>query len=319
GSLAVAEMDESDGSLIQYHPTHTIVSNLELDHADHYTQGLEEIVATFQKFLGNLKPGSSVFLNWQCPTTQALGHHLIAENLAGNNALKPIWIATGDVFSGAEKETTYWIKNSRIWHKGCYQGYVYRNRKLLGELNLSVPGLHNLFNALAAVAVGVELGGDFEQLAQGIREFTGMGRRFEKLTQVNGAWLVDDYAHHPTEVSATLKAARASLAQADGKVIAIFQPHRFTRLQAFWEDFQTCFKDADRVYLTDVYPASEAPIEGVTTQALVKIMENEKIHPQVAYVAKENWSGLKTQILESLRPQDIALSMGAGDITQFFR
>ncbi len=307
--LAVAELDESDGTIVQYHPTFTVVANLELDHADHYTHGLEELLTTFRGFIQNLKPGSKVLYNISDANTAAL----LAQNPAH---VEPILLATGDVISPAEKRTAYWLKNARPYNRGCYQAYVYRNSRLLGELNMGVPGLHNLFNGLCALAVGDQLGADFESLATALNAFAGMGRRFEKVGELNHAWLIDDYAHHPSEVSATLRAARESIQGIGGRVIAVFQPHRYTRLQALWDDFVTCFSDADAVILTDVYAAHEPVIPGMTSEALAAALP----HKDARYVPlSADFSELRNTLQTMAKPGDLVLSMGAGNITHLLR
>lgn len=311
--IAVAELDESDGTILQYQPTISVVANLELDHADHYTDGLQGVLNTFRKYLGALKPGSKVFYNVDCPNTKALFEETAAKNPTQPEA---ILISAGDMFTGLESQTTYWLKNARSYRKGCYQAYVYRNKTMLGELNLSVPGKHNLFNALCAVAVGDQLGADFEKLAEAIQAFTGMGRRFETVGEVNQALLIDDYAHHPSEVLATLKAAKEALIPGKGRVVAIFQPHRYTRLQALWNEFAACFDDADLLYLTDVYAAHEAVIPGVTSEALAKAAT----HKNAQYIPLDaNFETLRTELEQAIQPGDIVLSMGAGNITNLLR
>jgi UDP-N-acetylmuramate--alanine ligase len=306
---AVAELDESDGTIVQYQPALSVVANLELDHADHYTNGLQGVMDTFRQYLGALKPGSKVFYNVTCPNTKLLAE----ENPAHVEA---ILIAPADVFTGQESQTTYWLKNARHYSRGCYQGYVYRNAKMLGELSMSVPGKHNLFNGLCAVAVGDQLGADFDALAESLNQFTGMGRRFEKVGELNNALLIDDYAHHPSEVLVTLKAAKESLHGSSGRVIAIFQPHRYTRLQALWDDFAACFNDADLVYLTDVYSAHEPEIPGVTSEALVAQMA----HPNAQYISQNpGFTVLRDALTSVIQPGDVVLSMGAGNITQLLR
>ncbi|WP_373531094.1 UDP-N-acetylmuramate--L-alanine ligase [Vampirovibrio sp.] len=306
---AVAELDESDGTIVQYQPSVSVVANLELDHADHYTNGLEGVLDTFRTYLKALKPGSKVLYNVTCPNTQ----RLMADSPPG---LESILIAPGDVFTGQEQQTTYWLKNARPYSKGCYQGYVYRNTKMLGELNMSVPGLHNLFNGLCAVAVGDQLGADFDLLAEALQAFTGMGRRFEKVGERNHTLLVDDYAHHPSEVLVTLKAAKESLQGTSGRVIAVFQPHRYSRLQALWEEFLTCFEDADLLYLTDVYAAHEPVIPGMTADAFAQAVK----HPNAHYVPlTADFGALRAALQAEMRPGDIVLSMGAGNITKLLR
>lgn len=306
---AVAELDESDGTILQYQPTLSVVANLELDHADHYTNGLDGVLDTFRTYLNALHPGSKVFYNMACPNVKALAEE-------SPSHIEKILIAPGDIFTGKETETTYWLKNARPYGKGCYQAYVYRNTRMLGELNMSVPGKHNLFNGLCAIAVGDQLGASFEDLATALQAFIGMGRRFEKVGEFNHALLVDDYAHHPSEVLATLKAAKESLQGGNGRVIAVFQPHRYTRLQALWEEFTTCFTDADTVFLIDVYAAHEPVIPGITSETLAKAVT----HPNAHYVSLESgFDAVRTALAPHIQPGDIVLSMGAGNITQLLR
>jgi UDP-N-acetylmuramate--alanine ligase len=187
---------------------------------------------------------------------------------------------------------------------------------MLGELNMSVPGMHNLFNGLCAVAVGDQLGVDFDQLAEALQAFTGMGRRFEKVGELNHTLLVDDYAHHPSEVLVTLKAAKESLQGSKGRVIAVFQPHRYSRLQALWNEFLTCFGDADLLYLTDVYAAHEPVIPGMTSNAFAEAVK----HPNAHYVPlTSDFGALRAALKSEMRPGDIVLSMGAGNITKLLR
>lgn len=306
---AVAELDESDGTILQYQPTLSVVANLELDHADHYTNGLQGLMDTFKTYLGALKPGSKVFYNITCPNTKQLAEQNPVH-------VEAILLAPGDVFTGQETQTTYWLKNARPYGKGCYQAYVYRNTKMLGELNMSVPGKHNLFNGLCAVAIGDQLGADFDDLAQALHAFTGMGRRFEKVGELNNALLVDDYAHHPSEVLATLKAAKESLQGTNGRVVAVFQPHRYSRLQALWDEFLTCFTDADLLYLTDVYAAHEPVIPGMTADAFAGKVQ----HPNARYVPlTPDFDRLRAELKSVVQPGDVVLSMGAGNITKLLR
>lgn len=306
---AVAELDESDGTILQYQPTLSVVANLELDHADHYTNGLEGVMDTFRTYLKALKPDSKVFYNITCPNTKRLMEE-------SPEHLESILLAPGDVFTGQEKQTTYWLKNARPYAKGCYQAYVYRNTRMLGELNMSVPGKHNLFNGLCAVAVGDQLGADFDALAEALQAFTGMGRRFEKVGELHHALLIDDYAHHPSEVLVTLKAAKESLQGTSGRVIAVFQPHRYSRLKALWDEFLTCFDDADLLYLTDVYAAHEPTIPGMTADAFAEKVK----HPQAKYVPLEpDFGSLRAELKSVIQPGDVVLSMGAGNITKLLR
>lgn len=306
---AVAELDESDGTILQYMPTLSLISNLELDHADHYTGGLDALTDTFKTYLSTLKPDSKVIFNVSCPQTKQLVEYLPSHCQA-------ILIAPGDIFTGQESQPTYWLKNARHYGQGCYQGYVYKNSRMLGELNMSIPGRHNLYNGLCAIAIGDQLGADFDRMAPALHEFTGMGRRFEKVGSFNNALLVDDYAHHPTEVAATLKAARESLQGGSGRVIAVFQPHRYSRLKALWDDFCGCFGDADLVYIADVYSAHEVEIEDITSERFAAGIKNA----EAVYVSTNSGFEALQQTLKNVaRPGDIILSMGAGNITRLLR
>lgn len=306
--IAVAELDESDGTILQYQPDLSVIANLELDHADHYTDGLAGVMNTFRKYLSALKPGSKVFYNVACPNVK-----LLADEHPAN--LEAILVAPNDSFTGDETQVTYWLKNARHAGKGCYQAYVYRNKSMLGELNMSVPGKHNLFNGLCAIAVGDQLDADFDEMATALKGFTGMGRRFEKVGEVNNALLIDDYAHHPSEVEVTLRAAKESL-HGQGRVIAVFQPHRYSRLKALWEEFCNCFGDADLVILTDVYAAHEPVIEGMTAEAFAQKVN----HPNARYVPlSADFSELRAELKNMIQPGDIVLSMGAGNITKLLR
>lgn len=307
-AVSVAELDESDGTIVQYQPAISVIANLELDHADHYTEGLSGVMQTFRQYLSALPRGSQVLYNVACPNTRLL----LAEHPAH---LEAVLLSPEDVFSGTESQPRYWLKNARMYERGCYQAYVYRDNKLLGELTLSVPGRHSVFNALCAVAVGDRLGASFEPMAEALNRFSGMGRRFEVLGNWRGARLVDDYAHHPSEVTATLRAARESI-QGQGRVLAVFQPHRYTRLQALWEDFARCFGDADQLYLADVYAAHEPEIPEVTSKRLIEVMT----HPHAQYVPTQGgFDPLRAVLKQEIQPGDVVLSMGAGTITQLLR
>ncbi len=326
---AVAELDESDGTLLQYKPSLSVVANIELDHADFYTGGLPAFLDVFRQYIRALKPGSKVFYNVGCPNTKILADenpdHITAIRIALN----------GEAFTSNESQPAYWLKNIGQTETGCHQGEVYRNQKHLGKLSMGIPGAHNLLNGLFAVAVGDQLGADFEAMAVALHGFKGMGRRFEpvgfarftetsqagsKSGEVNRALLIDDYAHHPTEVEATLKAARESLQGKPGRVIAIFQPHRYSRLKAFWEEFCACFKDADALFLADVYAAHEPMMAGITSESLAKHITGLPTS-SVHYIpgGESCFDALREAVKAEIRPGDIVLSMGAGSITKLLR
>jgi UDP-N-acetylmuramate--alanine ligase len=310
---AVAELDESDGTLLQYHPTLSVIANMELDHADFYQDGLTGFLAAFKQYVAALKPGSKIFYNIDCPNTATLA----AENLP---EITGILLSGKQSFTGAEKQPTYHLQNLIVGAHGLYSGQVYKNGHRLGELSVGVPGEHNLFNALCAIAVGDQLGADFKPMAAALKAFIGMGRRFEILDTVNGAMLVDDYAHHPSEVLATLKAAKESISGSGGRVIAVFQPHRYTRLQALWDEFVTCFSEADELIIADVYSAHEAVIPGMTAEELAKAIQSPATIQAIPNTANgDGFDLIRERLRTIMQPGDLVISMGAGSITHLLR
>jgi UDP-N-acetylmuramate--alanine ligase len=179
----------------------------------------------------------------------------------------------------------------------------------LGEVRLAVPGAHNAANSLAALAVGQDLGVPFEAVRAGLEAFTGVDRRFQVRGEAGGVLVVDDYGHHPTEVRVTLEALRTRAGTR--RTVVLFQPHRYTRTRALWDDFCRCFHQADVLLLTDVYPAGEEPIEGVTAEALARAI-GERGHRQVAH-AGELWAATE-RLLETVRDGDVVLTLGAGNV-----
>lgn len=315
GSVSVAELDESDGTLLQYRPTITYLANLELDHAEHFPGGLDELRNHVKQYLSQLPKGAIVVGNTGCPEISAILDD-------APEGLKIIRIAAGEVFTPEESEKgTFWLKNVRHHGMGCYQGYVYKNQRMLTELHMNIPGMHNLLNGLAALSVGELAGADCDDLADALREFTGMKRRFERVGEFNHARFIDDYAHHPTEVAAVLKTAKETLQGTEGRVIVVFQPHRYTRLQALWDPFSQCFDAADKVILTDVYEAHEEPIKGITSEAFIEALN----HPDKRYIAtplidnKPDFSAVVNHIKSVAQSGDLVLSMGAGTITALLR
>jgi UDP-N-acetylmuramate--alanine ligase len=191
-------------------------------------------------------------------------------------------------------------------HGSCFE--VAARAKPLGSFNIRVPGRHNAQNALAAVAVGLELELSAEQIRQGLERFKGADRRFQVKMVFEGITIIDDYGHHPTEIRATLEAARLWGAK---RVIVVFQPHRYTRTLLLMDDFLHCFQDVDQVYVLDIYPAGEKPIPGVTAQQLVERMAALGF-PRARYAPSEQ--AVVQGILADLRSGDLVLTVGAGNV-----
>jgi UDP-N-acetylmuramate--alanine ligase len=297
--IAVAELDESDGSIVQYSPTHLLISNLELDHADHYPGGFAQILRTFETVLARMPVGASVVYNLDCSATcqvvKDAGKHLKTVSVSLKDP-------TADVFAHQPK----------VMPGAGLQARVILAQQPAGLLTVRVPGLHNLHNALMCVAVAQRLNIALPLAAEGLAQFTGMGRRFETIRMVNGALLIDDYGHHPTEVIATLSAAKDLAIERNGKVMVVFQPHRYSRLQALWAEFTTAFDQADRVWITDVYGAGEAPLPGVDAPSLAQAVNGQ-------YLPKADWINASQTLLAQAAEGDVLISMGAGDITRLWR
>ncbi|MGK7962921.1 UDP-N-acetylmuramate--L-alanine ligase [Crocosphaera sp.] len=290
GGYLVAEADESDGSLTKHYPNIGIVTNIELDHPDHY-QTLDDVVKTFQIF------------ETQC---DILIGCLDCETVASQ--LTPSITYSLDANKGADYTVKHIVSDrngtkAQVWEKGNY----------LGDIHLTIPGNHNLSNALAAIAVGRKLGLEFSVIADALFTFEGAKRRFEHRGHCDGITFIDDYAHHPSEIEATLSAARSKV---DGenisRVVAIFQPHRYSRTATFLKEFAACFKHADLVILTDIYSAGEVNLHNISGQDLAEAVEDH--HSQVIYEPSLN--ALNEALPRLLHPGDLVLFLGAGNLNQ---
>ncbi len=284
----VAEADESDGSLVKHAPEIGIITNIELDHPDHY-ETLEEVVNTFQTFAQGCK---ILVGSIDCDTLRDRFHPTISYSL---NPDKGADYTVTNIDYRADGTTAL------VWEKG----------KALGLLNLQLLSHHNLSNALAAVAVGRLLGLEFGEIAKGLATFEGARRRFEFRGEAAGITFIDDYAHHPSEIRATLAAARLQ-ARPEQRVVAIFQPHRYSRTLTFLEEFAASFTHADLVVLTDIYSAGEPDLGQVSGRDLADAIS--KYNPQVIY--QPTLSLVSEFLLQTLRPGDLALFLGAGNLNQ---
>lgn len=286
--LLVAEADESDGSLIKLSAQIGIVTNIELDHPDHY-QTVEEVVTTFGIFADRCQTLIGCI---DCDLVRNCLKPQITYGLAFDK--NPDYTATGIEYGARGTQ-------AQIWEKG----------QRLGTLNLPLLGEHNLSNALAAIAVGRQLGLDFKVIAEAIATFEGAKRRFEFRGEAKGILFFDDYAHHPSELQATLSAARLRL-EPSQRLVAIFQPHRYSRTHAFLNDFARSFQEADVVVLTDIYSAGEPDLGQVSGQMLAERMAVH--HKNVHYQPKSE--ALAGFLAEILQPGDLALFLGAGNLNQ---
>jgi UDP-N-acetylmuramate--alanine ligase len=293
GELMVVEADESDRSFLYLLPSIAVVTNIDREHLDHY-RDLNEIASAFLSFVNKVPFYGAVVACADAPWGGRFRE--LFPQLRRR-------VVTYGLDPGADVQGS----SIRLQPQGsCFE--VEARAKHVGSFAIRVPGRHNVQNALAAVAVGLELDLSAEEIRRGLDCFQGVDRRFQIKGEFEGITIVDDYGHHPTEIRATLEAARLWGAK---RVIAIFQPHRYTRTLFLMDDFANSFQATDRVYVLDVYPASEKPIPGVTSQRLVERMA-ELGFERARYAPSEQ--AVIQGVLEDLRPGDMILTVGAGSV-----
>ena len=292
----LAEACEAYDSFLDLDPKIAVITNIEADHLDYYGD-LPNILRSFRKFLSQVT--GTIILGTYDQNTRELAQTL---RTVPNGAALITFALGGDVSLRADALDT------------CGPGPSYNavwRGETLGRITLGVPGLHNVVNSLAAVAVGLTLGVPFDRIAEGLRAFTGTGRRFERLGETpSGVLVIDDYAHHPTEIRATLAAARS--AYPGRRLLAVFQPHLPSRTRDFKTEFAESFGDADHVVLTDIFLAREQPLDGVTGAGLAALTADRRGADHVSYVADK--AALPARLAEMVRPGDVVLTLGAGDI-----
>ncbi|PRX71258.1 UDP-N-acetylmuramate--L-alanine ligase [Cohnella sp. SGD-V74] len=293
GRFVVAEADESDGSFLQYESAMGVVTNIEADHLENYDGDFNKLKAAYVSFLRNIKPDG-------CAVVCADDEN-IRELLPQVTDRRIVTYGTED--GDADYKATDIELGDR-----CVSFNVSHRGQELGRVSLSVPGRHNVYNALATVIVCLEAGAPFQAIAEAIKEFRGAKRRFQVLGEVKDMLVIDDYAHHPTEIQATIQAAKAT----GKRIIAVFQPQRYTRTYFLLDAFSRAFEGADEVFITDIYsPAGEQRIEGVNSRKLVELIA-ENSNPNVSYVpTKEE---VRDILAGKVAPGDLVLTMGAGDI-----
>jgi UDP-N-acetylmuramate--alanine ligase len=292
GEYLVAEADESDGSFLKLMPTIAVVTNIDPEHLDFY-KGIDEIKETFFSFLDKIPFFGLAVLCLDHTNIQSLLPRLKKRFTTYGLTTQADFQAKEIVFEGLS--TSFDV--------------VHRRREI-GRLSLRMPGLHNVYNALATLATAFELDIPFQVVQETLRDFSGIQRRFQIKGEKNGVLVVDDYGHHPVEIMATLKAARTGWGR---RVIAVFQPHRYTRTQALFKDFLAAFYDADVLVLTDIYPAGEDRIEGVESRALFEGLRDYG-HKDVTYLPDKK--EIVEHLLRVISPGDLVITLGAGDIWQ---
>lgn len=292
GTHAIAEADESDGTFIKYFPKYSVITNIDADHLDHY-KDINEIRATFKKYINQTQKDGIAFL---CVDDQNIKDLL--------NDVKVNY----KTYSVRLKEADIRAENISLFFGGSRFTFV-KDNVALGEIELSVPGIHNVSNSLAAIGVALESGVPFEKIPPILKMFKGVRRRFEIKGVAKGITVIDDYAHHPTEINATLKAL--DNIPAGGRAIVMFQPHRYSRTQALAKEFAEVLSQAQILFLTDVYSAGEYPIDGVNGELLYNLTAKIK-QSDLHYCQDKN--NLPEEILNIIREGDVVITIGAGDI-----
>ncbi|MDJ0706322.1 MAG: UDP-N-acetylmuramate--L-alanine ligase [Leptolyngbyaceae cyanobacterium MO_188.B28] len=292
--LLVAEADESDGSLAKLSAHIGVVTNIELDHPDHYNN-LDEVLDVFRTFSNQCQTLVGCI---DCPSVRQVLQPDITYSLHRES---------GADYTADEVEHQLTGTTAKIWERG----------QLLGTLRLPLMGQHNLSNALAAIAVGRHLGIPFMDIAEAIKDFQGARRRFERRGFCNGILFIDDYAHHPSEIEATLSAAKIHISEEFGsstpkRIIAVFQPHRYSRAIALGKEFAQAFGAADQVIVTDIYSAGEPNVHNITGRQVAEMISAQ--HSQTDYQA--SLPEVQKALTETLQPGDVVLFLTAGNLNQ---
>jgi UDP-N-acetylmuramate--alanine ligase len=290
GEIIVAEADESDGSFLKLSPTIAVITNIDREHLDFYP-GIAEIKEAFLKF-ANIVP--------------FYGCTVICSDNIHVREITPL-IKRKMITYGIELPADYSAQKIKFLKRKTTYGLVYKGAKL-GTIELTVPGMFNIYNSLAAIAVASELKLDFATIKEGLQSFSGVQRRLEIKGRVGGITVVDDYGHHPTEIKETLTAMRQIWKD---RLIVVFQPHRFTRTRALFDEFTKAFRDVDILIINDIYPASEEPIAGINSAALCEAIRQTG-QPHVKYISQAE--GTIKYLLKTVKAKDTVATLGAGSI-----
>jgi UDP-N-acetylmuramate--alanine ligase len=296
GDYVIAEACESDGSFLKYKPSVSVVTNIEEDHFDFY-KNLEEIERNFIRFIENTRPGGLVILN---------GDEININDMLRTDNKKIIYY-------GISSENHVYAENIKFSNFTSSYDLVIRGEQKLRKIKvkLNVPGIHNIKNSLASFAVCYGMNMNLQKAVDILKVFTGVKRRFEKRGEKKGAVIFDDYAHHPSEVKATLEAAAE---KKNRRIITVFQPHRYSRLAHLKNKFNSCFNASDLLIVTDVYSSGEQPIPGVTGKILVDNLIDSGFENKIVYIPK--LQDVAEYLELNMKQNDMVLLMGAGDITR---
>ncbi len=292
GEYLVAEADESDRSFLNYRPYIALISNIEADHLENYDGQFSKVIESFIQFIRNTKEDGLVIVGIDDPVLQEIKVH-------SKVPLLTYGLGPAD----------YQACQVQVNKIGGNTFEVLEQGKAVGSIELRVPGRHNVANALAAIAVARQVGVDWSNIQSALREFHGAKRRFQFIGDINDILIVDDYAHHPTEIMATLRAAKEGW---NRKVFAVFQPHRYSRTSYLFKEFTQAFDLADETIIADIYsPPPDNPIPGVTAE---KLAEQISEHTGRRAVQFDDKNAIIDYLLERIKPGDMVITMGAGDI-----
>jgi len=291
GDFLVAEADESDRSFLKLTPTLAVVTNIDREHLDTY-RDLADLQEAFLGFVNRVPFYGGAVVCLDDPPVQDILPR----------------IERRVVTYGLSHQASVSARDLEVQAAGSHYTATFDGRSL-GEVTLAVPGAYNVANSLAAVAVGLDLDVPFEAIRSGLESFTGVDRRFQVRGEAQGVLVIDDYGHHPTEIRVTLEALRRRAGER--RTVVLFQPHRFTRTQALWDEFCRAFHQADVLLLTDVYPASEEEIPGITAEALARAV-SERGHRQASWVG--DLRSAAERLCAEARAGDVVLTLGAGNV-----
>ncbi len=294
GEYVIAEADESDGSFLKFKNYLAVVTNIENDHLDHYGT-VENIKNAFVEFLDHVDPDG--------------GAAIVCTDSKGVRDVLPR-VSCPVITYGMNEDAVYRAVNKR-YEKQLMLFDVAHAGRILGTITLRIPGVHNVCDAMAAVVTALYCGISFETIAASLVEFKGVARRFETKGYIDDVWVIDDYAHHPTEIKATLRAAKEI---GGHRVICAFQPHRYSRTKLLLDEFSLAFDDADGLYFTDIYSAGEEPIPGIDGTVLPKAVGAHLPNREIRYVADRE--ELAKAIWKEAKAGDMIFTMGAGTITK---
>jgi len=295
GETFIVEADESDGSFVAYRPTGAIITNIELDHVDNFAD-IREIDEIFQGFVKTIQPQGFLVI---CIDDE--GNKRLLSTLRSQSMPSLEIITYGEDLDADLKLDRLFVTGKEASARVTFKGRV------LGEMKLAISGRHNLFNAAAALATALKLGAPAVEAMEGLKLFTGARRRFEVKGVSKGITVIDDYGHHPTEIRATLETAR--IFAESGRVLTVFQPHRYSRTQAFASEFATSLALADHTYLLEIYPASETAIPGVTSSLIASKMNSDHVtyEPSMPAVVEA--------VAQDAQHGDVIITLGAGDVS----